>query len=317
MKLKEWLLTFLAGMGIGVGSAVPGVSGGTIAIILKVYEKILWAVSNILKQFKKAFFYLLPLLLGVIAAVIPMIILMDEALNAFLFGTVCIFAGFIIGSFPGIKDEVKGEPIKKSYVIALIISALIAVGLGVASVLSKADVSSIFIDKPIWLYFVLIPIGVIASTALVVPGLSGSMILLLIGFYQPLIGSTRAVMHEVRLGVWDNVGSQLGVLVSFGIGVVIGFYLVSKLMHFLLAKYRLITFYAIIGFIIGSTIALFFNYSIYSYYVSWSIGGQGYLPYYIEVPIGVVLLIIACILSYLLVIYKRKAEQNKTSEEIQ
>ena len=101
-------------------------------------------------MFKKKIIPLLflPLLLGVIVAVIPMIILMDEALNAFLFGTVCIFAGFIIGSFPGIKDEVKGEPIKKSYVIALIISALIAIGLGVASVLSKADVSSIFIEKP-------------------------------------------------------------------------------------------------------------------------------------------------------------------------
>ena len=134
MNVKEWFKTLLAGMGIGLGSAIPGVSGGTIAVILKVYEKILWAISNIFKEFKRAVIYLLPVLLGVVLAVIPTLYLMDKALNGFLFGIICLFAGFIIGSIPGITDEVKGQIIKKWHIITLVIALLVAVGLGVASV---------------------------------------------------------------------------------------------------------------------------------------------------------------------------------------
>ena len=305
MNIKEWFKTLLAGAAIGVGSAIPGVSGGTIAVILKVYEKILWAISNLFKDFKKAIIYLVPVLLGVILAVIPMIYLLHVALNGFLFGIVCLFAGFIVGSVPGITDEVKGQPLKKSYIIALVITLLIAIGLGVTSVLVKADVSSLLVKPAWWMYLVLIPVGVLASVALVVPGLSGSMVLLLIGFYTPLIDSTVAIVKECLGGDWSHFGQQLGILACFAIGVIIGFYLISKLMRYLLSKYRLVTFYAIIGFVIGSTAALFFNYEIYAYYIAWAPS-----KYIWEIPVAIVLLIGGLIASYSLVRYSRK-QSNK------
>ena len=309
MKIKEWLKNLLAGMAIGVGSSIPGVSGGTIAVILGVYEKLIWAVSNIFKAFKKAVIYLLPMVLGMVLAIIPMVYLMDKALNYFLFGIVCLFAGFIIGSIPGITDEVKNVPIKKSYVITAIITLVIAIALGVGSVLVKADVSSNLINPQWWMYIVLIPVGFIASIALVVPGLSGGMLLLLLGFYKPLIETTVSTAKNCLAGDWSNFGQQLAILVCFAIGVIIGFFLISKLMHFLLNKYREITFYGIIGFVIGSTIALFYNYEIYEYYLKWGVGAT--TPMAIEIPIGIVLLILSCIGSYLLVRYKRKIDAKK------
>ena len=309
MKIKEWLKNLLAGMAIGAGSSIPGVSGGTIAVILGVYEKLIWAVSNIFKAFKKAVIYLLPMVLGMVLAIIPMVYLMDKALNYFLFGIVCLFAGFIIGSIPGITDEVKNVPIKKSYVITAIITLVIAIGLGVGSVLVKADVSSNLINPQWWMYIVLIPVGFIASIALVVPGLSGGMLLLLLGFYKPLIETTVSTAKNCLAGDWSNFGQQLAILVCFAIGVIIGFFLISKLMHFLLNKYREITFYGIIGFVIGSTIALFYNYEIYEYYLKWGVGAT--TPMAIEIPIGIVLLILSCIGSYLLVRYKRKIDAKK------
>ncbi len=314
MKVKEWFKALLAGAAIGVGSAVPGVSGGTIAVILGVYEKILWAISNIIKEFKKAIIYLLPVLLGVVLAVIPTMILMKEALNGFLFGVICLFAGFIIGSMPGITDEVKNEPIKKGYIIALVIALVVALGLGVGSVLVKADVSSMLVAPEWWMYIVLVPVGVIASIALVVPGLSGSMLLLLLGFYKPLIDTTIETAKNCLHGDWSNFGNQLGILACFAVGVVIGFYLISKLMHYLLSKYRNTTYYAIIGFVIGSTAALFFNYEIYEYYVTWSLGTYVYMPLYIEIPIGVVLLAGGLFASYQLVRYKRKKDLESHEE---
>lgn len=319
MKVKDWFKTLLSGMAIGFGAAVPGVSGGTIAVIFGVFEKIVWAVSNIFKHFKEAFRVLLPTLIGVVLALIPTIYLMDKALYGFVFGVVCIFAGFIIGSIPGITDEVKGVKPRYSHIIALVVALLIAVGLGVASVLSKADLSTYFYgDTPIWLYFVLIPVGFVASIALVVPGLSGSMILLLMGFYTPLINYTTDTIKDcLQNNNWSNFGSLIGMLFCFAVGVIIGFFLISKLMHYLLRKYHDITFFAIIGFVVGSVVALFFNYEIYTYYQVWAAGTYIYMPLYIEIPIGVVLLIGTMIGSYLLVRYERKLDSQNKEKEVQ
>lgn len=306
MKLKEWLKTLLAGIGIGVGSAIPGVSGGTIAVILKVYDKLIWAISNLFKHFLEAIKYLFPILLGVVIALVPSIYLLDKALNGFVFAIVCLFAGFIIGSFPSVTDEVKGEPFKKSYIVIIIITFVIALALGVGSVLLKADATSLFISPKWWVYLVLIPIGIIASCALVVPGVSGSMVLLIIGFYEPLITSTVNTVIENP----TNLGVQIGLLSCFAIGIIIGFYFISKLMHYLLEKYRTATFYGIIGFIVGSTIALFFNYKIYSYYEIWATGSYIKIPMVVEIPVGIGLLIAGMILTYLLVRYKRKIDKE-------
>ena len=312
MKIKEWFKTFFAGMAIGAGSAVPGVSGGTIAVILKVYEKIIWSVSNLFKHFKEAFRVLLPTLLGIVVALIPMVVLMNLALNGLLFAVICIFAGFIIGSIPGITDEVKEVKPNHKHIIALVVAILVAVGLGVGSRFAEANVSTYIISTPVWFYFVLIPVGFVASVALVVPGLSGGLILLLLGFYTPLIEYTdQTLLKECLHGNWSNFGHLLAILGCFAIGVILGFYLISKLMHVLLAKYHDVTFYAIIGFVIGSVAALFYNYEIYQYYKLWISGGQGYLKLYIEIPLGIILLIGAMVASYLLVRYKRKIESKK------
>ncbi len=310
MKIKNWLKLLFSGMAIGFGSAVPGVSGGTIAVILGVYKKIIWSISNILKSFKGALRVLLPTLLGVVIALVPTIFLMNVAIEYFIFGIICVFAGFILGSIPGIIDEVKEVKINYKHIIALAICLLIAVGLGIASVKAEADVTYYFYNTPTWFYFVLIPVGFVGSIALVVPGLSGGMLLLLMGFYTPLIQYTTGTLHDCVHGDWSAFGSLVGILGCFAIGVIIGFYLVSKLMHFLLARFHDVTFYGIIGFVVGSLIALFYNNDIYSKgYKMWADNSYKGLPYYIEIPVGIGLLIIACVLSYLLVRYKRKQDQ--------
>ena len=314
MKMKNWLKTLLAGMGIGFGSAVPGVSGGTIAVIFGVYEKIIWAVSNIFKCFKEAIRVLLPTLVGVVIAFIPTWYLMDKALSGFVFGVICLFAGFIIGSIPGIKDEVKDVKLASNHIIAFVITLLVAIGLGICSIAAKADVSQLFVETPWWLYVILIPVGFIASVALVVPGLSGGMLLLLMGFYKPLV-NTIEILKDCLNGDWSRFGSFVGIVICFAIGVLLGFYFISKLMHYLLTKYRDVTFYGIFGFVIGSLPALFLNYDIHEYYKMWMSGNKGYLPMYIEIPIGIVLLIGAMIGSYLLVRYKRKNDSQQVEEK--
>lgn len=308
MKFKEILKNFLGGFGIGVGAAIPGVSGGTIAVILKVYEKIIESVSGIFKHFVKSIKVLIPVLIGVVVALIPMMILMDNALNNFVFGIVCVFAGFILGSFPSVLDEVKGQSIQKKDIIFLVIAFIIALGLGLLSLFlgEKSDVSSQFANPQPWFYIVMIPVGVLASSALVIPGISGGMILLLIGFYKPLVQDTVTIMKECLHGDWSRFGPIAGLLACFVVGVLLGFFLISKIMNILFKKYHKTTFYGIIGFISGSFIALFFNNEIGQYYKLWMSGGQGALSMQVEIILGVVLFVIATVLGYLLVRLQRK-----------
>lgn len=309
--MKDWLKRLLSGAAIGVGSAIPGVSGGTIAVILKVYESIVWAVSNLFKSFKKSIIILLPVLVGVVIGVIPTIILMHKALEGFLFGVICIFAGFVAGSLPKMSENIKGEKPKASFIIIFVIAFIITTGLGVFSVIAKADYMETFVAPPIWLYFVMIPVGLAASIALVVPGVSGSMILILFGVYTPLIETTVNTAKECLQGDWSHFGPQFGLLACFAVGVILGFYLASRLMNYLLCKYHTATFYGILGFVVGSLISLFINYDIWKYYQIWASGSYISIKKEIEIPIGIALFVISFVLSFLLA----RLESKKNIEE--
>lgn len=321
MKVKEWFKRFLAGIGIGVGAAIPGVSGAAVAVIFKVYESLIWAINNIIKKFVRSMAIILPILLGVICAVIPCIWLFDKALETFVFGTLCIFAGFLIGSFPGVTDEVKGVKPNKKYITLMVAGAIFVLILGALSVLlgDKINLNTRFDEMTWYMYLILIPVGFIAAVALTIPGMSGSLILLIIGFYKPLLSHTVDWAKEALVnGNWNNAGKLVGMLGCFALGVLIGVIVVSKIMKWLLANHRKGTYFTIIGFVAGSILVLFFNYEIFNYYRVWAgqtiIGYNPALPIYLEMPIGFALLIGCAILSYQLVRLSRK---NKKEEKVE
>ena len=319
----KFLKRFFAGMGIGIGAAIPGVSGAAIAVIFKVYEDIIAAVNNFRKRFGFAIKVLIPILLGIICAVIPCIYLFSLAFEHLMFVLICIFAGFLIGSFPSITDKVKGVKPNKLQIALIITGALFVITLGVLSVAfgDKLNIGGLFVNikSNWWLYLVLIPVGALAAVALTVPGLSGSLILLVIGFYRPLVDSVKTWAGNCVKGDWSMVGPLLGVLASFAVGCLIGVVLVSKIMSYLLAKHRDSTFFTIIGFIAGSIFVLFFNYDIYNYYLNWSgvefANINPVLPIYLEIPIGIIVLSLCAFGSYMLVRAERKNTQEKENQD--
>ncbi len=319
----KFLKRLLAGMGIGVGAAIPGVSGAAIAVIFKVYEDIIGAVNNFRKQIGRSILVLLPILLGIILAVIPCIYLFSLAFEHLMFVLICIFAGFLIGSFPSITEKVKGIKPNKLQIVLIITGALFVIALGVLSVAfgDKMAIGELFtnINKNWWLYLVLVPVGVLAAVALTVPGLSGSLILLVIGFYRPLVDSVKGWGSMCVHGDWSMVGPLLGVIGCFGLGCLIGVIIVSKVMSILLKKFRDSTFFTIIGFISGSIIVLFFNYDIFNYYLCWS--GKEFanihpiLPMWLEMLIGFIVLVTCAIASYMLVRLERKNRKEEQENE--
>ena len=329
MKIKEWFRKLVAGLAIGAGAAIPGVSGAAIAVIFHVYEDIIGAVNNFRKKFGWAITVLIPILIGILIAVAVCIVVFSYAFEYMMFVLICVFAGFLLGSFPGITDEVKGTKITKKYGLLIALGAIFVIILGVLNViigLNGFTVDNLFNPQPVWwLYLLLIPVGAIAAVALTVPGLSGSLILLILGFYRPLVDNVKDWASEMlKHGDFTHTGALFGVLGCFAVGCLIGVVVVSKIMNILLKKWRKETFFAIIGFIAGSIFVLFFNSNIVNYYRVWMDVNLGdalkihpVLPMWLEMIIGFAALALCAFLSYRLVVAQRKrAELEKKDEEL-
>ena len=326
MKIKEWFRKLVAGLAIGAGAAIPGVSGAAIAVIFHVYEDIIGAVNNFRKRFGWAIKVLIPILLGILIAVCVCIVLFSYAFEYLMFVLICVFAGFLLGSFPGITDEVKGEKINTKYGFLIGAGALFVIILGVLNViigLNGFTVDNLFDPQPVWwLYLVLIPVGAVAAVALTVPGLSGSLILLILGFYRPLVDNVKDWASEmIKHGDFSHTGPLFGVLGCFAVGCLIGVVVVSKIMNILLKKWRKETFFAIIGFIAGSIFVLFFNSNIVSYYRVWGDASLGeafkihpVLPMWLEIIIGILVLALCAFLSYRLVVAQRKRAEIESQQ---
>ena len=318
----KFIRRFLAGMGIGTGAAIPGVSGAAIAVIFKVYEDIINAVNSFRKKFGYAIKVLIPILLGIMCAVIPCIYIFSLAFEHMMFVLISVFAGFLVGSLPSITDKVKGIKPNKVQIMLIITGCLFVITLGVLSVAlgDKINIGGLFknIYHNWWLFLVLIPVGALAAVALTVPGLSGSLILLVIGFYRPLVDSAKTWGSMCVHGDFSMFLALFLMIGCFGFGCLIGVVLVSKIMTRLLQNHRDSTFFTIIGFISGSILVLFFNYDIFQYYLVWagqSIKGiNPILPMYAEMGYAFVIFIACAYGSYLLVKLERKNQKEIKTE---
>lgn len=249
MKSKELFYDVLKGAGIGVACIVPGVSGGTIAVLLNVYDKILAAVAGIRKDFKRSFKVLWPILLGIVIGLVAMIYPIKKLFEYFPLPTITLFVGMIIGGLPSLFTKVKRRPTASGSIVLII-----AAGLAVA-VCFFGNGSSVNLSNSMewWMYLVLIAIGVVGSCALTIPGISGSMLLLILGFWEPILDTITS------LAKFTDFGHNIAVLACFGVGVLIGFILISKLMTYLFKRFNYLTFMGIIGFILGSLFAIYYS----------------------------------------------------------
>ena len=289
----------LTGMAIGTAIIVPGVSGGTIALVFGAFKRIVDAVDNLFtKNFWRSLLILLPFLVGSILAVAALVFPFQLAFKYCLFSIVCLFAGFILGSIPGITDELKEKEPTKANIIQLVIGFVLAGIIGVFSVIFKFNdkINALFLERPWYLYLIIFVVGMFGSSGLIVPGFSGSMLLMVIGFYQPILNLVDFS------NFWPNV--SLGFV--FALGVLAGFIILSKLMNKMITNHRIATFSVVVGFIFGSLISLFVNSQMFAYI------GQGLKL--LDCILGPILLAVGITLSTLFVIYSRKHKGEQNAE---
>ncbi len=243
----------LKGMVIGIANIIPGVSGGTMMVSMNIYDKLIHCITHLFSEFKKSVGFLLTIALGMGIAIIASSFFLEELFAKVPIQTNLAFIGLIIGGLPAICKNVKGNKVKVGHIIAGLIFFIVVVGLAAIGETegNAADLSFNLIN-----IIKLFVVGVIAAGTMVIPGVSGSMMLMLMGYYQPILGAiTDFFSALVALDV-DGLLKGFGILVPFGIGVLAGIFAVAKLIEVIFSKFPLYAYWAIIGLIVASPIAI-------------------------------------------------------------
>lgn len=243
----------LRGIFIGVANIIPGVSGGTIALSMGVYEKIIFAINNLRKDFKNSIKTLIPYAIGMVLGIVLLSFLIDFCLKRFELPTLMAFVGLILGGLPPIIKRVENEKFKLTHLISFVIFALIII---VPTLIAnnneiKREVSFSFTSC-----ILLFVLGIIGATTMVVPGVSGSMVLMMLGYYNVILGNITAFIKAFLVFNISEMLTCCGILVPFGFGVIAGIFLASKIIEKLLTKYPNATMWGIIALVVTSPFAI-------------------------------------------------------------
>lgn len=245
--------SILKGAVIGIANIIPGVSGGTMAVSMGIYDKLIHCVTHLFKEFKKSVLFLLPIGIGAGIALVASSFGLEYLFNNHPIPTNLTFIGLILGGLPAIGKKVKGNKVNVGHIIAFLLFFAMVVGLALVGEAegSAADLSFTFLNV-----LKLFGVGVIASATMVIPGVSGSMVLLVIGYYNPILETINAFIRSLVAFDIQGIFSGMGILVPFGIGVLVGIFAIAKLIEIVFAKFPLYAYWAIIGLIVASPFAI-------------------------------------------------------------
>ncbi|ATN03291.1 polyprenyl-phosphate transporter PopT [Staphylococcus capitis] len=248
MNNFKWT-NILKGFGMGTSDLIPGVSGGTIALLLGIYDDFISSVSGLFsKRFWPSFKFLLPILLGMGLAIALLSNLFNYLLSYHEIPTMFFFTGLIIGIIPYLlKTSNFKQTFKTKHYLMILIGIIILV---IITLLNNGDKHS---GETLTLSFGLIIkyfiAGMFASSAMLLPGISGSFMLLVFGAYGTVMFS---ISELVNLNF-----TALPILIIVGLGILTGFMLSSRMIQYFLHHHTTMTFALIIGFVIGSIYAVF------------------------------------------------------------
>lgn len=248
MQQFKWI-NILKGFAMGTSDLVPGVSGGTIALLLGIYNQFIASISGIFsRRFWPSFTFLIPIIIGMLLAMGSLSNLFNYLLSQHHIPTMFFFGGLIIGIVPYLLkiSNYKTSFTTKHYMMVI-------AGIAILIVITLMNNSDKHAGETLTLstgliikYFIA---GMCASSAMLLPGISGSFMLLVFGVYGTVM---LAISEVVKLNF-----AGLPILLAVGFGVLAGFIISSKIIHYFLTHHKLMTFALIIGFVVGSLFAVF------------------------------------------------------------
>jgi len=241
---------------VGIANIVPGVSGATLAVIFKLYDRLIEAINSLFTDTKNSLKFLIPFGLGMGIGIIAFGSLIDILLTRFSLPAGALIAGLMAGSIPFIyKMATENCNHKPVYYTATVVAALAIVAMVLFAPTPEIYAET---DLTIAMYILLFVAGFLGAAAMVIPGVSGSMVLILFGVF-PIAMHTISLIREYLATPLDFtlLSPIVSVVVPVGLGIVIGIFATSRLIEFLLKKYHSITYCAILGLVLGTIFVIF------------------------------------------------------------
>ncbi|WP_058305795.1 DUF368 domain-containing protein [Gracilibacillus massiliensis] len=236
----EWRNIY-RGMLMGASDVVPGVSGGTIAVVLGIYDRLIEAINGFFsKDYKKHLMFLVPLGIGVLTAIFLLAGLIEWLFEHYPKQTQLVFLGLIIGVLPFLfkKSEAK-RTFKTNHFLLVVIGMVVVGSMAFFQTGEPAPVTAFSPTTYLWLF----GSGFIASSAMILPGISGSFLLYVIGSYTTIISAIKNL--------------DIIVIATVGAGILLGILLMSKIIHYFLEAFPIATYAVVIGMVIGSVFVIF------------------------------------------------------------
>ena len=254
--LKNFFYRMLCGAFLGISVIAPGISGSIMAVMMGIYDELITIISNPFKNFKKNFFYLLPMVLGAFVSMIALIKALDFLFAYYPIPSYLLFMSLIAGSIPTVLEEAKKNKIKAKYFIGVICALAFALTIGL---LAKSDFA-VAVDTTVvtsTAMRIYLPIcGGISGMMSMVPGMSVSMLLMMFSIYEPLLHLATSIMEPSRwfTSAWFTEVITVGTVV---LAFLVGMVLFSNVTKRVFEKYRTLAFLMVLGFMSGSIICIF------------------------------------------------------------
>lgn len=248
------LINILKGACIGIANVIPGFSGGTMAVLLKCYDLFIYAFANIFNDFKNVIKKSWSLFVGIGLGVLFALVVIVKLLEVIPFITVMFFVGLILGSIPQIYKKSKTGKLMARDIIALVIAMLIIILLPLVNESSSSEIT-----YNLGVYIILFFMGVVSASAMVIPGVSGSLVLMAFGYYTFVMTTIKTYLVNVFDFAFTNYWGMFFSLFAFGLGCIAGIIFISKLISKLTEKYPKTVYFTILGLLLASPFSIIYS----------------------------------------------------------
>ena len=256
----HFLVDMIKGIFVGVANVIPGVSGGTMAVSFGIYDRLLSSISDLFKDIKKSIKTLLPIGIGMALGIAGFTFILGWLLENHPFVTSMSFTGLILGGLPIIISELKTgwqRDTKKSIAVNVVLFLLFAAfALCLLFANGSSDSGLLLAVSPAMLFKVFF-MGVIASATMIIPGVSGSLVLMILGYYFGIIQSIKDFISALRHMDMAVLIDRTLILAPFALGCIAGIFLLSKLIKWLFENFASATYSAILALVVTSPVSIF------------------------------------------------------------
>ncbi len=255
--MLKFFFDILKGVVIGIANIIPGVSGGTMMVSMGIYDEIIGSINNLFKNFKKSFMTVLPYGIGMLLGIVGFAFAIEWMFAKLPIPTALLFVGLIFGGIPLIFKNVKGKINPLNIVLFVLFFALV-IGLEIMGQHTGAEKNLDFSIVNMAIAFLL---SIVASATMIIPGVSGSMVMMILGYYHSVMSTIKGCVSSLAHGDFSAFLSAFGIIIPLALGIVIGIFGVAKLIEYLLKKHKAATYSAILGLICASPYPIYMGIS--------------------------------------------------------